>query len=424
MNFTSRIPELEEGKFGNGSQETSTIYLRPTIPKQHGNMKITLSSITIPPTPNLDTHFISSTNAAVAENRIRCSCEEIDVTSLFHDRIEARLPIRRPWIAFEQIKNNGQAIIPSLVTAEILVHVKGDVDLMVKETSDAVCMVPDAIVKAGAVAELRCSSTQTTKAIVQCENNYFTVPCSPQGDKWKIRSSHTQARVRLNCSVTCGTTKTYFEVTGILKWTRTLHHTIRSVISGENIVQDEIVLPDVGHIIEALISDYKHFVIAMSCSLVVSIANHVELLKQQQRSVTDYTEVKKNALSSKATTTATPSPAAQNSKKTTLPKTTSTVPPRRASSTASHGKRPGTQSPLASSSQESAKRPRVADLHPVPLGTPLSVWSNMCSSTASMFRSANSQLEALQKKEIATTAARNAEFKQLSQRVQNLDEYL
>ncbi|KAK6739416.1 hypothetical protein RB195_008104 [Necator americanus] len=78
----------------------------------------------------------------------------------------------------------------------------------------------------------------------------------------QIRFTHTQARLKLKCTVSCGIRGTIFEITRILQWVRTIHETVKRIIDGESTVHDEIVFPDIAHIAETIFSGYKTLVIA------------------------------------------------------------------------------------------------------------------------------------------------------------------
>ncbi|KAK6017718.1 zinc knuckle, partial [Ostertagia ostertagi] len=279
-------------EYGDGRHTQSTVFLQPTVPIQHGPLKVTLSSVTIPPTPDLQSHFISN-GAEIAlweetskvtlqcksiqqareldcdvfdrcicqpaENRIRCVCEDLNITSGFHDQLDRRLPVRRPWITFRATFNNSvAALIPSLVTAEILLTFKGEVNTTIKELSDTLCTIPNTVVYGcyqctqGAVAEVSCSSSDPTRAVVNCDENYFTVPCGPQGERTQMRFSRTEARIRIHCSVTCGA-----------------RGSVRNIIEGESSISDEVWLPDFTHIFDTLTSGFGHFILAIASLLVV-----------------------------------------------------------------------------------------------------------------------------------------------------------
>ncbi|KAK6035801.1 hypothetical protein COOONC_26694 [Cooperia oncophora] len=171
-----------------------------------------------------------------------------------------------------------RAIVSSLSTAELLLTIKEDFDTTEKEVTDTICTIKDSTIHGcyhcaqGAVATILCySEKEYTMASITCDDATFTVPCHPTGAISSLRFSFTRAQIRQQCVTTCGTTKTKFELTGILYWTRTLRTTAERVIAGQSTVYDEFVLPDLGHILDVFISWYK-FGITVVVIALLSIA--------------------------------------------------------------------------------------------------------------------------------------------------------
>ncbi|KAK6023885.1 hypothetical protein OSTOST_10317 [Ostertagia ostertagi] len=113
----------------------NTIILQPTIPQNVGTMRITLSSVTVTPTPALQTWFITEGNNTArwtgsniptlecpskkaakvldceihtncrcqpAEDKMNCICTDTNITKDFNSELRNRLPLRYPWIEFEE----------------------------------------------------------------------------------------------------------------------------------------------------------------------------------------------------------------------------------------------------------------------------------------------------------------------------------
>ncbi|EYC20099.1 hypothetical protein Y032_0023g869 [Ancylostoma ceylanicum] len=303
------------------SQRTRTpkkyaFFLQPTIPTQVGAMKMTLTSITVPPTPTLSSTFISdgtdfalwnsnekpplhcesqeaarSLNCSVnphcnchpAENRINCVCADTNITDIFEKQIENRFPIRRPWITFTSAeKGTVRAIIPMFTTAEILIQSKDHFEHAVTAVSDSVCTVENSIAKGcyscpqGAVAEISCSTNGApTMATIQCEELFFTVPCKQEGARSILRFHHMSARVRKQCAVSCGTVQTTFEVTGILRWVRTIHGAALTILAGESTIYEEVVLPDFHHIFDVMWQWYTTLALAGGLLLLAIILGYL-----------------------------------------------------------------------------------------------------------------------------------------------------
>lgn len=49
-----------QSDYSNGTKTLSTLYLQPTVPVRNGRLKNKLSSVTVLPTPDLHTFFISN----------------------------------------------------------------------------------------------------------------------------------------------------------------------------------------------------------------------------------------------------------------------------------------------------------------------------------------------------------------------------
>lgn len=289
-----------------GKHQSTTVFLQPTVPVTTGTIRLSLSSLAMPPTPALNAHFItdgdemaiwyqqiqmplkcqsreeaetlncSSSHNCVcqsAELRVSCRCVDHDITSLFHGRLENRMPVRQPWISFEKsVSDNTSvtAVIPTLVTSELIVRIKEDIYIAKKEVTDTTCTIPNTIIRGcyrcgqGAVAELECTSNaEETRAEVRCQDHFFSVPCSADGRKSEIRFALTTARVGLECFVSCGQRATRFEITGILNWVRTIEGSIVRILKGENTIREEIVFPDIPHILDTILSGYKVVAIAL-----------------------------------------------------------------------------------------------------------------------------------------------------------------
>ncbi|KAK5979541.1 hypothetical protein GCK32_011489 [Trichostrongylus colubriformis] len=303
-----------------GESQTKLFNLQPTVPTTQGSFRFTISSLSIPPTPALNAYFISNgeeialwdeqrkvmvecdsredaerLNCTVSHNcqcqpaelRVMCSCTDYNITAAFRNQLENRLPIRQPWGGFEvseKHKNSVKARISRMVTAELLVTIKENIHLVMKETTNALCRIPNALAtgcyncKQGAVAELTCTSnTEHTKAIVRCEEYQFSTTCTEKGEKSEFRFSSTVARVKLRCTVSCGSTTTKFEVTGILNWVRTIRESVRRIAKGETTVKEEIVFPDFGHILDTIISSYKTVMLTVAGFVIAVVIGYIFL---------------------------------------------------------------------------------------------------------------------------------------------------
>ncbi|EPB68641.1 hypothetical protein ANCCEY_12270 [Ancylostoma ceylanicum] len=165
---------------------------------------------------------------------------------MFAKEVEIRLPARRSWVTFQPDDidtTTVSATIPSFTTAKILVHFKGKFDKKVTKTTDSVCKIENAILRGSyncsqaARANISCTILgKDTMTTIQCDHQYFTVPCSCEGAPSTLLLRFTTARVRQMCDVSCGSNSTTFELTGILQWTRTIQGSPLRVIKGESAV--------------------------------------------------------------------------------------------------------------------------------------------------------------------------------------------
>lgn len=220
-----------------------------------------------------------------AENTVNCACTDISLTEHFEKELENRLPVRRPWITFTKSKENPTtvtAMIPAFTTTEVLIHLKETFEKTVTSVSDSICKVENAIAKGcyhcpqGAQVQISCATNGApTMATIQCEDQFYTVPCKQQGAQSILRFSHPAARVRKQCSVACGTVKTSFEITGILQWVRTIHGSVTRILAGESKVYDEMILPDINHILDVMWQSYKILAVAGGLLLLAIITGYL-----------------------------------------------------------------------------------------------------------------------------------------------------
>ncbi|KAK6033946.1 hypothetical protein COOONC_28545 [Cooperia oncophora] len=83
-----------------------------------------------------------------AELQILCNCMDNSITALFEKQHENRLPVRQPWVFFDKSRRDPSsvsALIPTLITAELLVTVKEDINMITKEVSNMTCKIGNAM---------------------------------------------------------------------------------------------------------------------------------------------------------------------------------------------------------------------------------------------------------------------------------------
>ncbi|KAL6727983.1 hypothetical protein Aduo_009802 [Ancylostoma duodenale] len=140
-----------------GKTRTYIAHMRPNIPVAWNSFSFTLSSVTVPPTPLLNTHFITDgNNTAIwdshmipplqcpnkfaaetlnctvvedctcypAETQANCKCREANI-SVWSNNVQHMLPIVQPAVSFART-NHGQvrATIQNMITAEIILNIQ------------------------------------------------------------------------------------------------------------------------------------------------------------------------------------------------------------------------------------------------------------------------------------------------------------
>ncbi|PIO75230.1 hypothetical protein TELCIR_02740 [Teladorsagia circumcincta] len=297
----------------------------PAVTATLNHTTITLSSLTIPPTPTLASKFISdgahlalwnsegklnlvcdskesasSLNCTVntdcecepAENKVHCACTDVPITDIFENEVQNRFPVLRPWITFKPLEHDptiATAYVPTFTTAEFIIHTKERFNKVVTDVTNSVCRVNNAIAKGcyqcpqGAESKIVCTTDGLpVMASIRCDDTHFTVPCSPEGAESTLRFVHTLARMRKVCDVNCGSTTTTFEITGILQWTRTIHSSAKKILMGESTLYDEFVLPDFGHIFDVLFEWYKTFFATMVVFVAAIVIGYLFIWKCSQ----------------------------------------------------------------------------------------------------------------------------------------------
>ncbi|KAK5976505.1 hypothetical protein GCK32_016887 [Trichostrongylus colubriformis] len=264
--------------------------ISPNQPRILSPTTITLSSITVPPTPLLNSAFVADRKRTAlaphgyvpplrcgsrekaenmtcdivedchchpAEIKMLCDCKDFNLTAHMLNP-EYQLPILRPNVEF-RMKQNLIARIPQLPTAEFILRIKDEFRTTLV-TSDAICTAKSTQCTGcyncgkGARAEIICtSSTPEARAEIQCDDYGFVVPCTSQGAPSELHFFSNRAQFYANCSIQCGTVRHSFEIVGILRYTGILHAALQRLLDGESEVHSEINFPDIGHIIDVFL---------------------------------------------------------------------------------------------------------------------------------------------------------------------------
>uniref|UniRef100_A0A7I4YVW9 Phlebovirus_G2 domain-containing protein n=1 Tax=Haemonchus contortus TaxID=6289 RepID=A0A7I4YVW9_HAECO len=284
-------------RVGTRSLDMYVLALQPNVPVEIGTTTLTLSVLAPPPLPEMDTYFITTGGATAllsketrptlqcqspekaeklqcamenkcsctaAESQVRCRCEDYDIEKKFKDIVNI-LPVTRPYLRFK--KHPKHAVLAEVdqgVSTELILNVKEAVDEAVIDVSDDTCLIANTHIlgcyncNRGAVAEINCKSTKAnTTAEINCSEESFTVPCSASGTISKLYFMLTEAQVRMNCTVKCGNTPTYFEITGILKYIHRIHNGVNNAFRHYHNSTSEFRWPDFRHIAAMYLQWYK-----------------------------------------------------------------------------------------------------------------------------------------------------------------------
>ncbi|VDK51824.1 unnamed protein product, partial [Cylicostephanus goldi] len=173
----------------------------PNLPVYTPPLHITMTSVTLPPTPSLATKFITdgidtaiwdddselplhcqtrskarnlnctlqeNCKCAPAESTVNCECEETDIDDKFH-QIDKKLPVKTASWELRQKKNSVSAKISHMVTAEFIIELNNTYDMAVLEVTNRECFVESTSTlegcyncRKGAVAKIQCYSEKKT----------------------------------------------------------------------------------------------------------------------------------------------------------------------------------------------------------------------------------------------------------------------
>ncbi|KAK5964180.1 Integrase catalytic domain-containing protein [Trichostrongylus colubriformis] len=273
------------------STQALRLRVSPNEPKQFSWWTLTLSSLGFPPVPALDSTFVTNgIHTAIAprhyqpplvcqtpkdarsmtcevvedcictpaEIKIRCSCKGINLTSHMQHP-DHRLPQLRPNVELREDRDQLLARIPHLPTAEFVLRVRGTFHTT-SLVSDAVCTVDNTHCSGcykcakGAQATVICrSSTEKENAEIRCGDHFFTIPCTINGTRSKLRFYSDFARFHVKCTVHCGKARHPFVITGVLHYTGSIAMAVTRLINGESEIFSEVNFPDVSHIIRVFL---------------------------------------------------------------------------------------------------------------------------------------------------------------------------
>ncbi|EFO97506.1 hypothetical protein CRE_15241 [Caenorhabditis remanei] len=258
-------------------------------------MMFTVVDINTPPSPSLNTWFITNTTSMATwpenllphyqcnqkldkcvldeecqcspvEDTMICTCKDTDMRELFRqpDRV---LPVQAGHLRLEQDGNNvkGKMKFSTSTTMSIKMTDKWTTSIVrTKESCSVASTTASGCYKCeeGATAEITCKTNEeSTTANIECGEEEFAVECSPTGTKTSIKFFGNKASFQRHCTVDCGgKQKRHFEVTGVLKYSGSIWTAMWHLLDGNTTIFNEINLPDMGHIATSYMSFMKTMV--------------------------------------------------------------------------------------------------------------------------------------------------------------------
>ncbi|EFP06239.1 hypothetical protein CRE_06761 [Caenorhabditis remanei] len=256
------------------------------------DMMFTVVDINTPPSPSLNTWFITNTTSMAtwpenllphyqcnqkldkcvldeecqcspAEDTMICTCKDTDMRELFRqpDRV---LPVQAGHLRLEQDGNNvkGKMKFSTSTTMSIKMTDKWTTSIVrTKESCSVASTTASGCYKCekGATAEITCKTNEeSTTANIECGEEEFAVECSPTGTKTNLKFFGNKASFQRHCTVDCGgKQKGHFEVTGVLKYSGSIWTAMWHLLDGNTTIFNEINLPDMGHIATSYMSFMK-----------------------------------------------------------------------------------------------------------------------------------------------------------------------
>uniref|UniRef100_A0A183GI98 Phlebovirus_G2 domain-containing protein n=1 Tax=Heligmosomoides polygyrus TaxID=6339 RepID=A0A183GI98_HELPZ len=288
--------------------------LIPNVPKELSRLQLTITSLSMPPTPKLNSDFISDgidtaiwaattkpnlrcntwvaadklnctffndCKCAPAESKVTCDCTHSDIAEEFGN-IQLKLPVKTASWELERRPNNPlTAKIPHLVSSEIFMTFHGLVDRAIIEVHNYTCGIENAPLQGcyhcakGAIAYVRCTSSEETQGEVLCAQNAFVVPCAPNGPMSTLRFHLDDARQLIDCTVSCGGLLHHFKLSGILKFLNYNHYPSLLPLQGNTTNYREFAWPDFRHIFSIIFMWYKTLLIIMVTIAAILILGYI-----------------------------------------------------------------------------------------------------------------------------------------------------
>ncbi|KAK5966975.1 Integrase catalytic domain-containing protein [Trichostrongylus colubriformis] len=307
---------VENFHYEKGKQQHN-VMIKPNIPVQLPAIRLTMTSVSLPPTPLLHSHFITNgqetsiwdrdkipnlicasqkdavqsncsiaedCRCAPAESKIKCECSTINVEEEFN-HLEAKLPIKSAaWeLATRKKDNKVIAKIPDMVSADITINFRSTLDIVSLIIYDDHCTVENAVLHGcyrcsqGAQSTIRCTSDRDTLGEILCGQDSFVVPCSQQSPESLLRFNFDTARQLLKCTISCGSITNSFVITGVLKYTGRLSIVFASMLEGNSTTYNTFQWPDISHVVDVILNWYKTLLFGLAVLALVLLLSYIYL---------------------------------------------------------------------------------------------------------------------------------------------------
>uniref|UniRef100_A0A8L8KTV9 Integrase catalytic domain-containing protein n=1 Tax=Heligmosomoides polygyrus TaxID=6339 RepID=A0A8L8KTV9_HELPZ len=275
---------------------------------------VTMTMVTLPPTPKLNSVFITDGNNTgiwtgiispalhcnswteavtmnctfsddckcnAAESKVVCHCSSSNLEEEF-DRIHLKLPLKTAsWEIEKRIGAPLTVKIPHLVSSEIFVTFNKTLHMAIEDVQNQKCTIENTSLQGryhcakGAFSNVRCKSELETFGEILCADNTFVVPCGPSSPKSTLHFHFDSALQLLKCAISCGEEKFHFHLSGVLKYITSIHPRVLSRIDGKSSSYEEFQWPDLDHIADVLFTWYKTLLIVLAILAISLIFSYI-----------------------------------------------------------------------------------------------------------------------------------------------------
>ncbi|VDO19526.1 unnamed protein product [Heligmosomoides polygyrus] len=260
VRWTEQVKLEVEIENGNGRRDKQHFVVQTisNVPVELPQFKITLTSLSLPPTPvhasifitdGIDRAIWNTHLSPVLHCGTRTDAQAMNCT--LHDKCKCT--------GAESTVNCDCA---PLNIEEEFAQISLKVSAEVIEVQDGICSVENSAIRgcyncaSGAHTLVQCTSSEVNTTEVLCNDNTFVIPCGPEGPKSTLHFQFDSTRKLIYCTVSCGTIKKHFTLSGILKYVNTIHQLHLAKVVQNSKIYGEFRWPDFGHINDVMLSWY------------------------------------------------------------------------------------------------------------------------------------------------------------------------